>query len=315
MTTIYLLSPETIEEKNDLVTLMNVNEKQYILYKKSRIVKSRYLNKILEIFSFIKFVLSLKKRHQDIRIIGAPCLRNRVGSIILNIPIVYYLRCLHPNPEHLSSVSDKIDFLFKNIGLNNKFTNNYKADMHIITSPVTHNFLKVRKANQSVLDIGPIWLRDIELKSNGKRRVFFITQSFKEHHLAEAQLAQVEIIRKLTELLARERIELILKVHPRDTDMYTGYSTFNGDALDLLNNVTNNDVIISAFSTLAFELDSIGANVKFVSYNGIAQLYEPLYQRYNIKFTKLADDNDISFLNDEKVNYHIFSPINTKFPR
>lgn len=310
MNEFYILSPETQEEKNELENLMRETNKKYKLYERKYFIKFRYLNKVLEIFYFLYFVFPLKIKYNSIEIIGGPCLRNRMVSIFLNIKLTYYLRCLHPNPEHLSSVSDKIDFLFKKLRINNKFTNNYIADKHIITSFVTRDFILARSAAKNIIDIGPVWLKDIKIKPGYKKRIFFITQSFKEHNLIEAQNAQKVIIDKLIVLLSRENIELILKVHPRDTAQYQGYSIFKGDAQELLNSITTEDIVVSAFSTLAFELTAIGANVKFVSYSGIAELYEPLYKKYNIEYFRMFELENIDFLKKKKITYQVFSPIN-----
>ena len=306
----YILSPETKEERDELETLMKLKNKSYALYERKTITNLRYLNKILEIFIFGKFVLGFKS-NKEVEIIGAPCLRNRIISIFFNIRLTYYLRSLHPSPERLSCLSDKIWFFLKKININNKFTNPYIANRHFITSTITKNFLIYRKADKNIIDISPIWLKDIKIKQNGKRRIIFITQAFSEHNLEVAKNEQKKIIDNLITALKEKGENLILKVHPRDKDRYAEYETFDGNAQDLLNDISINDIVISAFSTLAFELSAIGANVKFISYDGVDDLYENLYLKYNIKFTKCSNENlDINFLMSKKIEYNIFNPIN-----
>ena len=310
MDKLYILSPETKEEKDELETLMKLTNSSYLLYERKKFSKNKYLNKILDIISFFKFVKNSKKNGK-VEILSVPSIVSRAVSVFLQTKLNIYMRGVYPSPEHKSVLSDYIDFAFKKIGINNKFTNTYKADRHLITSVVTKNFLIYRKADKNIIDIPPIWLKDIKIKQNGKRRIIFITQAFSEHNLEVAQNGQKKIIDNLITALKEKGENLILKVHPRDKDRYAGYETFDGNAQDLLNDISINDIVISAFSTLAFELSAIGANVKFISYDGVDDLYENLYLKYNIKFTKCSNENlDINFLMSEKIEYNIFNPIN-----
>lgn len=304
----FILSPETEEEKRDMILMMNEWGTSYLLYSRFFNKKIRYLSKMIDCILFLFFVT--KNAGKNTAILAAPCLRNRIASLILSKKYIMYLRCLHSNGENLSFLSDKIDFFMKKFGINSKLTNPYIADVHLITSQQTKRFLSFRKADRKVIDIGAIWLKDVKLKKavNQNKRVYFISQAFAEHNFVEPQQEQVDFVKLLKSNVEKMGMELIIKNHPRDYYSYDGYTLFNGDAEDLINTVSEDDIVISFFSTLGFELSLIGADVKFVSLKSLSDIYPPLYQQNNIKFYENFND-DFSFLLSKKISYKIFSPI------
>lgn len=296
-TKLIIISPETLEEQNDLIYIANEKSLNYKLYIKKTLTKLRYIDKLLDIFFFVVFIL-----HQNIKvtaIFGAPCLRNRIVSIILRKKFICYMRCLHTSSENLSSLSDKLGFYFKRIGLNNKLTNPYKADIHLVSSNITTKFLQERQAGNNIINIGALWLKNIRLKQSDEKRIFYITQAFEEHNFKVAHREQEIIIKFLDNKVKENNLQLLLKVHPRDNTNYKNISIFKGNSIDFLSNLTENDVIISTFSTLAFEAIAIKANVQFISFPAVSKEFNYLYEKNNIPYSFI---NEKSSINDILLN-------------
>ncbi|MDY4479228.1 MAG: polysialyltransferase family glycosyltransferase [[Pasteurella] aerogenes] len=284
----------------------------YIYYERFFSRRFRYFSKILDCILFLIFV-SKYIMNPNVFILGAPCVRNRFVSLLLNKKYIIYLRCLHSNGEKLTYLSDKVDAFFKKFGINNRLTNPYMARCHLVTSKQTEKFLKFRKAGNNIIDIGAIWLKNRILKKKSqsefqKRKVYFISQAFAEHDFLDAQFEQENFVKNLSSFLLKENLELIIKKHPRDYHAYNGFTLFNGNADKFLESISQDDIVVSFFSTLGFEISLLGGDVKFVSLPSLKEVYNPLYIQNNVKFYE-GFDLDFSFLFDEKVTYSVFSQV------
>lgn len=295
-TQVIILSPETKEEHDDLISIVQDMNTEYVVYNKKTITAYRYIDKLLDVVFFLIFVLKLG--HKNKTIIGVPCLRNRIVSFFLRKKFVCYMRCLHVGYDNLSSLSDKLGYYAKKIGLNNQLTNPYKADEHWVTWDITEEFLRYREAGNNIKNVGAIWLRDIQLQKSDTRRIFYITQAFAEHNLPKAHKEQLKIIHQLDVLLHERGESLILKVHPRDKADYSAYTQFKGDSKKFLSELSDKDIVISTFSTLAFEVQSINGKVKFISYDNVSHLYHEVYRLYDINFYYLNMNSGLDFLED-----------------
>lgn len=301
-----ILSPETEEEKNDMELMAKEWGIPYACYQRYFNRKIRYLSKILDSFFFLLFVLKSNK-NAEIVILGVPCLRNRLLSIFLGKKYIMYLRCLHSNGENLPYLSDKIDHFFKKFGINNCLTNPYMAEIHFVTSPQTECFLNIRKAGNHIIDIGAVWLKNKSLRERSEKgKVYFISQAFSEHSLVEAHSDQINFVKDLSLFLQDRGIEFVIKKHPRDYFSYEGYTLFDGNADAFLNHLSKDDIIISSFSTLGFEISLLGGNVKFISLPSLQKMLNPLYIQNNVFFYENFG-TDFSFLFDEKRTYSVFS--------
>lgn len=306
---VIILSPETQEEHDDLIAVMELMGKDYVLYHKKHYTSLRYLNKILDIVVFLYFIFKYRKISNVI--LGVPNIKNRIASCIFKRKFVCYLRTIYTSADNFPYLSDKIDFWLKKVKINHILTNPYKAHYHLITSRITESFLIKRQAIiHGVYNIGAVWLNDIHIKANGEKRIFFITQAFEYHGLVDAQNDQRELVINLSKLLKERGENLILKIHPRDKDDYTDYTFFEGDSYNFLSELSKQDVVISFFSTLAFEVSAIGGNVKFVSFGTISDIYNDLYKAYNIDFLSIIEMNGLySFLCSEPSKYKLFNPL------
>lgn len=293
-TQVIILSPETKEEHDDLISIVQDMNTEYVVYNKKTITAYRYIDKLLDVVFFLIFVLKLSLKNTTI--IGVPCLRNRIISFFLRKKFICYVRCLHVGYDNLSSLSDKLGYYAKKIGLNNQLTNPYKADEHWVTWDITEEFLRYREAGDNIRNIGAVWLKDIQLKKSNTRRIFYITQAFAEHNLPKAHKEQLKIIHQLDVLLHERGESLILKVHPRDKADYSAYTQFKGDSKKFLSELSDKDIVISTFSTLAFEVLAIGGKVRFISTSIIGSLYNDLYEEFNMNYFILDGQVSLDFL-------------------
>lgn len=302
-----LLSPSNIEEKEDLLLIANELELNYLLIPK-RVFKLKTFSKVLSLIDMILFCV----KYKPFIILGTPNFQNRITSYFLGIKYITYMRAIHANSKVLTSFSDYI-YKYLNFISNKSFLiNNYQADFCIVSSKITKQFLIERGINNNKIIIcGPIWLKKYNKLKNGgnKRRLIYITQAYKEHRLYEADKGQKEYVKFLKKISSDLGLELYLKIHPRDKTNYDNCNILKVSPEEFFNIVMIDDVVLSPFSTLAFELMYLGGNIKFVTFKGIDKIYEEIYKKYNIEILKNLNKEN---LESEFRDYSIFKEIDIK---
>ena len=302
-----LLSPSNTEEKADLLLIVKELELNYLLLPEHK-YKIKILSKIINLIAMIIFC----KKYKPSIIFGAPNLNNRITSFFLRIKYITYMRGLHVNSKSLTSVSDYIYKYLNFISKKSFLINNYQANYCIVSSSVTKQFLIERNIEENKIFVcGPVWLskvlkvRPTENRIN-KSKLIYITQAYKEHRLIDADLAQQKYILELDKFTLKYNYEFYLKVHPRDYTDYSKYNIINSKPIDFLQELNLEDIILTPFSTLAFESIYIGANVKFIKFSEFDILYKDVYEKFNIKIENIKN---FSFLKTE-YNFPIFNDIN-----
>jgi len=270
------ISAETPEELEEIKTILSDAGKKYITYEP----KNR--NKI---YDSIHFLIYLKRRKIK-TIIGAPCLRNRVARLF-GITYISYLRSLHPSPEAASSLSDRIYFKLKSLGIKKNIFNPYSANICLVTANVTESFLIAREIEKfRIFNIGACWLKKEKLPPIEATDISlcFITQAFSEHLNEKAHQEQVNAIERFSRLAYEKGTTLTIRKHPRDFYNYLAHFhnkehntkiKINTDTpINFLTNFNQNNIIISSFSTLAFELLQSGAKAIFISLESAPSFYD-----------------------------------------
>lgn len=308
------LVPANKEEARDLVYISDKLGVEYMLISEEvHKFGNRYVNKLYEFFLLFFYVI----KYRPSAILGAPSFKNRITSWVTRLKFYSYLRGLHPSSQHASSISDQIYFLFKRVGKDSKLINNYLADHCFVSSIITKKFLIERGVSADNISIvGPIWLNSTPriAESSDNARVFFLTQSYKEHKLFIAAQEQTMIVGKVKDFCARENLSFTLKKHPRDTTLYPGINVFQGDATEFLSSLTKNDIVVSCFSTLAFEIEYLGGNVCYFVFSELEDTMNEAFIYSGVDFTNVSNVSDISNLKINSNNSMIFDKIDlTKF--
>jgi len=306
-----LLISTNKEERNEIVSVVKELGLGYVEYLDFESNKGNAFIKVLRLIKLFVLVLKIKPQ----KVFGAPGLKSKLITFFARMPYIIYMRTVYVNSEHYPFISDKIyKFLSKRLRL--RLFNAYNADFCIVTNYVTKNYLIKRGVDESnVLISGPIWLdkyKRIGNRNTGKfKRVIYITQAFYAHNLAEAQEGQKRAIKHVRDESERKRLEFYLRVHPRDKSNYNGYKKMPEDMEEFLAEVNSDDLIISTLSTLAFELIWLGANVIFVKYDEIEDLYSRSYEFLNIKAYSVYELSYEESIHSEnifgKINFDVFN--------
>ncbi|WP_350648862.1 hypothetical protein [Pseudomonas sp. HY13-MNA-CIBAN-0226] len=288
------MSTETDEELSELTTILNDAKLEHMIFKphyentakKNKLI-NKSITKIIETINLIKII-----RNNNITVLlGSPCLRNRLAHLITKVRYGSYIRSLHPDSKNPSSLSDKIYFKFKKFGILNRHLNPYHADACFISTPINSNFLQARSiSSDRIKSIGAVWLEDNTriLLTNAPRRIFYLTQAYKEHNKPEAHLEQIEIIKRLLEISSEIKTDIIIRRHPRDNYDYVNEIGSQNIAInddsprDFMEQLNKQDTVISAFSTMAFEIAHLGGTIQFITLDSISA-YEVAFRDVGIK--------------------------------
>lgn len=261
------LSAETVEEYSELKEILSTLNLKYVTYKAST---SR--GSLAKFFSAINFLLFLR-RNKVSKIIGPPCLRNRAAQHLFSVSFGSYMRAIHPDPSLATSLSDKIYFRARALGLGWSFLNPYHATMHFVSSPLNRTFLTNRNIEESkIFEVGATWLHGfncpVKISTTSYSKIIYVTQSFASHNNLLAHEEQVSAIAFFAGIARKHDYKFIIRKHPRDMFNYSGMDCSLGEievdsvpAANFIESMDGSEVVISSFSTLAFELMQIGISV------------------------------------------------------
>lgn len=265
-----------------------------------------------KLYQLIVLIRGVNKGGVQFLFTGYPMLKHRIISIMSlgKIKHISYIRGLHADANNFSGFSDTIFKFLKKVPFLIRF-NNFQADKIITIGKMNKDFLLSRHVESDRIKlIEPIWLSSINKIANpievgNSCRVYFITQAFERHGYPKAQKSQEEMVFKLKagfdELKSHS---FIVRKHPRDiTGKYDGCEVDSTLYHVFLGSLQSNDIVISPFSTLAFEISYLGGRVIFYSTDVLDEFYADAYSRLGISPIKNPED----IINNIKLNCEIFT--------
>lgn len=307
MQALICISTDTPEELLEIEKILSESKRKYVIY------RSEGKGKFSKAITLITFL----RKNKINTIIGSPCLRNRIANFF-GVKYISYIRSLHPSPELASSLSDKIYFLFKKIGIESKILNPYSADICFVTSKITEGFLGYRGIEKfNIKNIGACWLDELSTSDseNLNPSICFITQAFSKHLNEPAHREQIQALENSLDLAYRNEMELIIRKHPRDEYDYEKHFTEKAGCIkvntetprNFIKNFNPRTIIISSFSTLAFELLGSGASAIFISLGSVPS--------YDTSFSKIGiipkNWRHVNLNDANQYNIEIFKKYNT----
>jgi hypothetical protein len=261
--------------------------------------------KIILILVNTVILLRLARRYRITHILsGVPLIFHRVIKLFFPAIIHFaYIRGLLLLADKATSVSDRFYFLtgrihsFRSI----RFFNNYFAD-HIFTiGEINKNTLLARRIPASRIYIsGPLLLDQYRRPeqgtetSGGKKELIYITQAYLWHLDTHGHQEQLTSIRSLLKYLAESspgQFDLTIRVHPRDSQQIyrelLDRHSFPGridqsPPAGFLQQVSQNRVLVSGLSTLAFEWIYLGGYCIFYSTQKLFKISQAMYEHLNI---------------------------------
>jgi hypothetical protein len=270
--------------------------------------KFRILTKIKQ-FVFLMYLVLLYR--PDVIFSGYPLLKHRLINIISfgNIKHFSYLRGLFADASNYKGFSDSLYLKIKKNPSLLKF-NNFQCDKIITISKLNVNFLLARSVSKERIElIDPPWLQNIKEKRecnnankicNVSRIIYFVSQAFASHSSMDAAKSQLEFATQLKYKLREIGVELIIRKHPRDYTNYEeyGFRINNVPSYEFIEMLNENDILISPFSTMAFEAAYLGVDSIFYSTPELDKSYSRVYK--SIGINPLYDIDDIMdlLLND-----------------
>lgn len=303
----YIIDSEVFEEITEILLFNNFEKEdeviiccpKYIACKLPQSYKvysydraHRYfLNKIIQLF--LLFFLVVKHR-PDILFSGYPLLKHRVINILSfnRVKHYSYLRGLFADSRNYRGFSDKLFLLISKLNFFYKI-NNFQCDKIFTISKLNVDFLLARGVRFEVIQlISPPWLKRIEIERSvlkasdaPKGIIYFVSQAFDAHSCNEAAKSQVDFACQLKQELEASGYHLIVRKHPRD---YTNYEIlgleFNAaTSYNFIESLSKNDILISPFSTLAFEVAYFNIKVIFYSTRELDGLYSGVYKKMAIR--------------------------------
>lgn len=265
-----------------------------------------------KIYQLIVLIRGVSKGGVRVLFTGYPMLKHRIISILSlgKIKHISYIRGLHADANNLSGYSDAIFKLLKKVPFLIRF-NNFQADKIVTIGEMNKDFLLSRRVESDRIKlIKPIWLSSINkisdpIQVGNSCRVYFITQAFERHGYPKAQKSQEEMVLKLKEGFDKLKSHsFIVRKHPRDvTGKYDGCEVDSTLYHAFLGSLQTNDIVISPFSTLAFEISYLGGRVIFYSTDVLDEFYADAYSRLGI--SPLKDPDNI--INNIRLNCEIFT--------
>ncbi|WP_110024852.1 hypothetical protein [Mangrovibacter plantisponsor] len=250
-------------------------------------VNPRALNKIKQLLILFYAVLRFKP---GILFSGYPMLKHRLISLCLFNKVKHYsyLRGLFADSSNFKGYSDKLFLMLRKSKVIKKI-GNFQCDKIFTVSEVNKKFLLERDVSEErIFGIPPLWLLDLKstVRAKNSRVIYFVTQAFASHSCPEAAESQCLFLNELIKEFKSRNLELVIRKHPRD---YTSYSIDDNVSIDdrpnyeFLEGIKSQDVLISPFSTLAFEASYLHATVLFYSTPELDALYGNAYKKINAK--------------------------------
>lgn len=303
----YIIDSEVLEEITEIISLIDIVADNNVIiccpkdisdklaqpykiysYKRSQ---NRIINKVVQ----MSLLLSLMIRHRpDILFSGYPLFKHRVLSIMSFNKVRHYsyLRGLFADSKNYRGFSDKLYLVIKKINFFYKI-NNFQCDKIITISKLNVDFLLERGVKSEVIQlISPPWLKQIELEKTGFKEsdningiIYFVSQAFDAHSLSEAAESQIDFALQLQKSLDASGDRLIVRKHPRDYTNYEKYGLeFNcASSYEFIKSLSKKDILISPFSTLAFEAAYFDIKSIFYSTRELDQVYAGIYRKMAIK--------------------------------
>lgn len=252
--------------------------------------KFRFINKLKQL-AFL--IYSIVKYRPDIVFSGYPMLKHRLVNIFSAFRIKHYsyLRGLFADSKNYKGFSDHLYLMLKKYHLPLTI-NNFQCDKIFTISALNIKFLLARSAKQENIElIPPPWLEKIKKQKTlsgsdviSGGHVYFVTQAFMSHSCKAAAESQIVFATELHEHLKQNGVELIIRKHPRDYTDYEkyGFSINNISSYEFIRTLCPNDILITPFSTMAFEARFFDVNIIFYSTSDLDELYKKVYSDLNI---------------------------------
>ncbi|TDN55625.1 hypothetical protein [Scandinavium goeteborgense] len=334
----YLVDSEVKEEVSEIFKLGIIKPSDKIILCSPRYTADSEINAfktyhynfsrfriITKIKQFVLLIYLVLLYRPDVIFSGYPLLKHRLINVISfgSVKHFSYLRGLFADASNYKGFSDLLYLKIKRIPSLLKI-NNFQCDKIITISNLNVNFLLARSVSKELIDlIEPPWLENIKEKRKSNRgnigfyndrTIYFVSQAFAVHSSMDAAKSQLEFAIELKHKLKDKGIELIIRKHPRDYTVYEdyGFSINKAPSYDFIEMLHENDILISPFSTMAFEASYLGVNSIFYSTPELDKSYARVYK--NIGITPLYDVIDIVnvLLNDDfkqtanKINGNVF---------
>jgi hypothetical protein len=335
-----LISSEVTEEIEDLLFLLQSNQKKYQLvlavnnkvtvpscplisklYTEKTITRIRIIQKLYGLFFFI-FIVFKEKPNRFFS--GSSMFKHRLASKLFGIKHIAYFRGLMFDAKNLSGISDKLRFsMFKWI-FQSKLFNAYEADQILTVGELNKSFIVDRGTNSKKVHlIGPVWLRNFSIKpsSIALPKIIFLTQAFSAHDYPKQHEDQINFLKNIINWCDNNQKKLVIRIHPRDYFPYaekikTQLEIDQTPPFEFLNSIIKDDIIISPLSTMAFEILSLGGNCIFYSSYYLDKVYANSYEKLSIVPIKTKDLDSLSNLSKNKFDSivsNVFSPIKIDF--
>lgn len=310
----YIIDSEVQEEIDEIIPLIGTDKDSEIIlccpsyvkkpnsqvctvhsYKYS---KNRILNKIKQLLILFFLVVVNKP---DVIFSGYPLLKHRLVNIFSfgRIRHFSYIRGLFADSNNYRGFSD---YLYLKLKKHPSLirVNNFQCDKIYTVSKLNVDFLFARGVHPGVIDlIPPPWLKKIKNKRHVERKceihhgsIYFVSQAFASHSSQDAAESQLQFAIKLRERLSVCGMDLIIRKHPRDNTDYTclGFKTNSLSSYEFIERLNLNDVLISPFSTMAFEVAYCGIKTLFYSTVELDRIYSRVYEKLSLNPFYSAND-------------------------
>lgn len=310
----YIIDSEVQEEIDEIIPLIRVgNDSEIILCCPSYVKKenfkectvhsynyskNRFINKIKQLLVLFYLVVVYKP---DVVFSGYPLLKHRLVNILSLGRVCHfsYIRGLFADSKNYRGFSDLLYVRLRKHPSLMKI-NNFQCDKIYTVSKLNVDFLYARDVHPNVIDlIPPPWLQKIKNKRHAEREyevhrgsIYFVSQAFSSHSSHDAAESQLQFAVKLRESLAVSGLELIIRKHPRDNTDYTclGFKVNCMSSYDFIERLNINDVLISPFSTMAFEAAYCGVKTLFYSTVELDRIYSRVYEKLSLHPFYSAND-------------------------
>jgi len=321
----YLINTELKNELEDLYNILivnNVQEKDIVFcinekivncknnfkgIKKVYIEKNFTSNKIISrLMQLLYFFYVLLREKPNFLVTGSSIFKHRIFTKLLSIEHIAYFRgLLFDSRNTTGGLADKLrygkfKFLFKSY-----IFNTFEADKIIITSEINKKYLTQRGIESKKIYITrPVWLNHGLINNNKQQQLIFLTQAFEWHGYSKQHEEQILFLDKILEWTQKNEIILLIRIHPRDNHDYSSFANninttlSKDDYSQFLTQISNNDIVISPLSTMAFELMYLKIHCCFYSTNSLNTIYGSSFKK--LKITTIEDSifNNIHTLND-----------------
>lgn len=280
-------APETVLEEMALPT--------EIL--RARVVRAPYrhsvrIGAVNKMFGLVSFTWRLARHRPAVVFSGFSMMKHRVVSGVLGVPHLAYIRGVAFDPTVSVGISDRLRFGWLRRLIPRRVIATYSADHVYTIGEVNREFLLGRGiAADRIHLVGPVWLAGRSLTnlaaSDARPTAYFVTGAWEAHGRMEEHEAQLQVTRRLAQNWRNPR-SLGMRIHPRDLHPYESDPAFDDVRVDrslpgeFLSKLTDQDVLITPLSTLAFEALHLGLPVVFYADPIATKAYFHIYERLGI---------------------------------